>query len=123
MILILTCKKGIYRHDYMDSFEKFDDQQLPSKDVFYSILTVEGNADEQYQHAQNVWDTFNMNTMGEYHDLYLNSDILPLADVFENFRRTCLPYYKLDPCHYFTSPGLSWDATLRMTGIKLEWMT
>ena len=64
-----------------------------------------------------------MNTMGEYHDLYLKSDIPLLADVFENCRRTCLPYYKLDPCHYFTSPGLSWDALLRMTGIKLELMT
>ena len=61
--------------------------------------------------------------MGEYHDLYLKSDILLLADVFENFRRTCLEYYKLDPCHYFTSPGLSWDAMLKMTNIKLELMT
>ena len=61
--------------------------------------------------------------MGEYHDLYLKSDILLLADVFENFRKTCLQYYKLDPCHYFTSPGLSWDAMLKMTDIKLELMT
>ena len=61
--------------------------------------------------------------MGEYHDLYLKSDILLLADVFENFRKTCLEYYKLDPCHYFTSPGLSWDAMLKMTNIKLELMT
>ena len=60
--------------------------------------------------------------MGEYHDLYLKSDILLLADVFENFRKTCLQYYKLDPCHYFTSPGLSWDAMLKMTDIKLELM-
>ena len=63
-----------------------------------------------------------MKTMGEYHDLYLKSDILLLADVFENFRKTCLQYYKIDPCHYFTSPGLSWDAMLKMTGIKLELM-
>ena len=61
--------------------------------------------------------------MGEYHDLYLKSDILLLADVFENFRKTCLEYYKLDPCHYFTSPELSWDAMLKMTKIKLELMT
>ena len=61
--------------------------------------------------------------MGQYHDLYLKSDILLLADVFENFRKTCLQYYKLDPCHYFTSPGLSWDAMLKMTNIKLELMT
>ena len=61
--------------------------------------------------------------MGEYHDLYLGSDVLLLRDVFENFRRTCLQYYKLDPCHYFTSLGLSWDAMLKMTNIKLELMT
>ena len=60
--------------------------------------------------------------MGEYHDLYLKSDVLLLADVFENFRKTCIQYYKLDPCHYFTSPGLSWDAMLKMTDIKLEVM-
>ena len=64
-----------------------------------------------------------MKTMGEYHDLYLKSDIPLLATLLENFRRTCLKYYKLDPCHYFTSPGLSWDAMLKMTGIKLELMT
>ena len=61
--------------------------------------------------------------MGEYHELYLKRDVLLLADVFESFRKTCLQYYKLDPCHYFTSPGLSWDAMLKMTNIKLELMT
>ena len=69
-----------------------------------------------------VLETFKLMTMGEYHDLYLESDILLLADVFDNFRRTCLEFYKLDPCHYFTSPGLSWDAMLKMTDIKLELM-
>ena len=62
-------------------------------------------------------------SIGEYHNLYLGSDVLLLADVFESFRKTCLQYYKLDPCHYFTSPGLSWDAMLKMTNIKLELMT
>ena len=100
-------KKGVYCYDYMDSFEKFNDQQLPSKNQFYSILTDEGISDEQHQHAQNVWNTFNIKTMERYHDLYLKSDILLLADVFENLRETCLLYYKLDPAHYFTSPGLS----------------
>ena len=121
--LALMKQKGVYPYDYMDSFQKFGDQQLPPREEFYSILTDDSISDEQYQHAQKVWNTFNMRTMGEYHDLYLKSDILLLADVFENFRKTCHQYYKLDPYHYFTSPGLSWDAMLKMTGIKLELMT
>ena len=70
-----------------------------------------------------MWKTFKLNPMGDYHDLYLGSGVLLLADVFENFRKTCLQYYKLDPCNYLTSPGLSWDAMLKMTNIKLELMT
>ena len=118
----LMVRKGVYPYDYMNSFEKFK-SQLPSIDEFYSILNDEHISTEDYQHAQNVWKKFNLKNMGQYHDLYLQSDILLLADVFENFRKTCLEYYKLDPCHYFTSPGLSWDAMLKMTDIKLELMT
>ena len=120
--LDLMSKKGVYPYDFMDSFEKFN-EKLPPKEEFYSILNDEHVTDKDYQHAQTVWNTFNLKNMGEYHDLYLKSDILLLADVFENFRKTCLQYYKLDPCHYFTSPGLSWDAMLKMTNIKLELMT
>ena len=120
--LDLMSKKGVYPYDYMDSFDKFN-EKLPAKKDFYSILKNENISDEDYQHAQAVWNTFKLRNMGDYHDLYLKSDILLLADVFENFRKTCLEYYKLDPCHYFTSPGLSWDAMLKMTDIKLELMT
>ena len=119
----LMKQKGIYPYDHMDSFDRFNETKLPVQQDFYSILNNEHIPDEQCKHAQNVWDTFNLKTMGDYHDLYLKSDILLLADVFENFRKTCLQYYKLDPCHYFTSPGLSWDAMLKMTNIKLELMT
>ena len=118
----LMKQKGIYPYDHMDSFDRFNETKLPVQQDFYSILNNEHISDEQYKHAQNVWDTFNLKTMGDYHDLYLKSGILLLADVFENFRKTCLQYYKLDPCHYFTSPGLSWDAMLKMTDIKLELM-
>ena len=121
--LSLMTRKGVYPYDYMDSFDKFNKTELPTKEEFYSILIDEHISNEDYTHAQNVWNTFKLQTMGEYHDLYLKSDILLLADVFENFRRTCIQYYKLDPCHYFTSPGLSWDAMLKMTNIKLELMT
>ena len=120
--LNLMARKGVYPYDYMDSFEKFN-SQLPTKKDFYSILNNKDISTEDYQHAQNVWNTFNLKNMGEYHDLYLKSDILILTDVFENFRKTCLEFYGLDPCHYFTSPGLSWDAMLKMTDIKLELIT
>ena len=120
--LDLMARKGVYPYDYMDSFEKFN-SQLPTKEEFFSILNNKHISNEDYKHAQNVWNTFNLKNMGDYHDLYLQSDILLLVDVFENFRKTCLEYYKLDPCHYFTSPGLSWDAMLKMTDIKLELMT
>ena len=119
----LMTRKGIYPYDYMDSFEKFNKTELPTKEEFYSILNNEHISDEDYCHAKKVWNTFQLQTMGEYHNLYLKSDILLLSDVFENFRKTCLQYYKLDPCHYFTSPGLSWDAMLKMTDIQLELMT
>ena len=119
----LMKQKGTYPYDYMDSFQKFNDTHLPIKKDFFSILYNQHITHEQYDHAQTVWNTFNLKTMGDYHDLYLKSDTLLLADVFENFRKTCLQYYKLDPCHYFSSPGLSWDAMLKMTKVKLELIT
>ena len=121
--LDLMARKGVYPYDFIDSFEKFNETELPTKEDFYSILNDEHISNDEYKHAQTVWETFKLKTMGEYHDLYLQTDVLLLADVFENFRRTCLEYYKLDPCHYFTSPGLSRDAMLKMTDIKLELMT
>ena len=121
--LTLMTRKGVYCYDYMDSFEKFNYKSLPPKEEFYSLLTDENISDDDYIHAKNIWATFKLKTMGQYHDLYLKSDVLLLADVFEKFCKTCLQYYELDPCHYFTSPGLSWDAMLKMTEVRLELMT
>ena len=121
--LDLMCQKGVYPHDFMDRFEKFNQKELPHKDQFYSILNDQHITDDEYDRAKKVWNTFMIKTMCEYHDLYLVSDVLLLTDVFKNFRKTCMQYYKLDPCHYVTSPGLSWDAMLKMTSIKLELMT
>ena len=121
--LDLMSQKGVYPYDYMDSFEKFNEKELPTKDQFYSILNDQHITDDEYNHAKEVWNTFMIRTLGDYHDLYLVSDVLLLTDVFGNFRKTCMQYYKLDPCHYFTSPGLSLDAMLKMTNIKLELMT
>ena len=120
--LKLMKRKGVYPYDYMDSFDKFN-HKLPSKDDFCSIPNDEHITNDDYNHAIKVWKKFKLKSMGEYHDLYLELDILLLADVFENFRGTCIQYYKLDPCHYFSSPGLAWDAMLSMTGVKLKLMT
>ena len=116
-------QKGVYPYDFMDSFKKFNQTELPTKDQFCSILNDQDITDDEYDHAKKVWKTFKIKTMGEYHDLYLGSDMLLLTDVFKNFRKTCMQYCKLDPCHYFMSSGFSWDAMLKMTNIKLELMT
>ena len=77
--------------------------------------------DEEYLTANKVWNVFGMKTFGEYHDLYLKCDVLLLlCDVFEKFIDVCLEYYGLDPCHYSNSPGLAWDAMLKMRGVKLK---
>ena len=117
--LELMKKKGVYPYDYMDSFSRFNENQLPKREEFYSILNDTDISDD-YKHAQEVWDAFKIRNLREYRDLYLKTDVLPLADVFENFRETCLHHYRLDPSHYMTSPGLSWDAMLKMTEIKLD---
>ena len=116
----LLTRKGVYPYDYVSSLEKLSEKKLPPKEEFYSYLNDEGISDDDYQHAINVWNTFNCETIRDYHDLYLKSDVLLLADVFENFRKTCLHHYNLDPAHYYTSPGLAWDACLKETGQELE---
>ena len=116
----LLTRKGVYPYDYVSSLDKLSETCLPPKEEFYSKLNDEDITDEDYQHAINVWDTFGCKTLRDYHNLYLKSDVLLLADVFENFRKTCLHHYKLDPAHYYTSPGLAWDACLKTTGQNLE---
>jgi len=121
--LKLLTSKGVYPYEYMDTFDKFNDEELPTIEAFYSNLTKHNITVDDYAHAKKVWNIFNISNMGEYHDLYMTTDVLLLVDVFEKFRKMCLNYYKLDPCHYFTSPGLSWDACLKMTKIELELIT
>ena len=112
-------EKEIYPFEYMNSFKKFNETKLPSKNKFFSSLRDKNISEKDYEKAENIWNTFKTKTLGEYHDLYLKTDVLLLCDVFEKFIKTCLNYYGLDPCH-FSSPGLSWDAMLKMTGIELE---
>ena len=116
-------KKGIYPYDYMNGIEKFSEEKLPPKEAFYSKLNDCGVSDEDYEWAQLIWKEFEIKNLGEYHDLYLKSDVLLLADVFEEFRNICLKNYSLDLAWYYTSPGLSWDALLKHSEVKLELLT
>ena len=116
----LLFKKGIYPYEYMDSWHRFEETNIPEKEHFYSKLNDEHITDDEYEHAKKVWETFGCKTLGDYHDLYVKTDVTLLADVFENFRNLCMEQYGLDPAHYYTSPGLSWDALLKTTGVELE---
>ena len=113
-------QKGFYPYEYMDSIEKFNDTKPPPQEAFYSKLSGKGISEKNYKHVWNVWNTFKIKKFKDYHELYNVTDVLLLADVFENFRDLCLKIYGLDPVYYFTAPGLAWDACLKITGIDLE---
>ena len=116
----LVSRKGVYPYEFMDDFEKFKKQSLPKKTSFFSRLKQEKISDEDFDHAQRVWKECKLKNMGDFHDLYLKTDVLLLADVMENFRKLCEKHYELDPAHFFTIPGMAWDAMLKITGIELE---
>ena len=116
----LLKQKGFFPYDYMDDIEKLKDTEPPPQKAFYSKLTGKGINNYNYNHVLNVWKTWNMKNFKEYLELYNVTDVLLLADVFENFRDICLKNYGLDPVYYFTAPGLAWDAMLKMTKINLE---
>ncbi len=118
--LDLLKRKGVFPYEYMTDFSKLSATSLPSKEAFYSQLTDSHISDEDYEHAQKVWKAFGCETMRDYHDLYLKTDVLLLADVMTEFRKTCKKAYGLDALHYYTSPGLAWDAMLKFTGIELD---
>ena len=113
-------QKGFYPYEYMDSEEKFNDTKPPPQKAFNSKLSGKGISNKNYNRVLNVWNTFNMKTFKEYHELYNVTDVLLLADVFEKFRDLCLKNYGLDPVYYYTAPGLAMDACLKITGIQLE---
>ena len=129
--LELLKQKGAYPYEYMDSFKRFNEKKLPARKYFYNS-TKDGKIGDDgkisdghisvkdYLTRKKILDKFKMKNMGDYHDHYLKKDVLLSADVFEKFIDTCLKYFGLDPCHYFSSPGLSWDTILKMTGLILE---
>ena len=120
---ILLLRKGVYPYEYMDNWKRFNETSLPSKKDFYSNLNMENIEDIDYRHGNNIFNKCKLKNLGEYHGLYLQSDTLLLADVFENFRNTCLKVYELDPAHFLSLPGLAWQACLKKTSIELELLT
>ena len=120
---VLLLKKGVYPNENMDSWERFDETSLPDQEAFRSELNLEDITEEDYAHGQKVWKKFVIKNLGEYHDLYVQSDTLLLADVFENFRNKCIEIYELDPAHFLSAPGLAWQACLKKTKVKLELLT
>ena len=119
----MLLRNGVYPYECMDSWEKFDETTLPPTKDFNSELNLGGISDEDYAHAQKVWNVFEINNRGEYHDLYVQSDTLLLADVYENFRNMCLDIYGLDPLYFVSAPGLAWQTCLKKTEVKLELST
>ena len=125
--LQLLKKKDPYPYEWVDDYRKFNYPRLPPDDTFYlkSNSNQRGKSKgyitkEERTHLNNVWQTFNFNKFKDFHIHYLKKDVLLLADVFEKFIKTCIKYYSLDPCHYFSAPGLSWDAMLKITNVKLD---
>ena len=116
-------RKDVYPVEYIEDWERFNETTLPEKKKFYSNLNVEEITDVDYMYGKRVCKDFEIKNLGEYHDLYLKSDTLLLADVFENFRKMCLKLYHLDPVKFLSAPGLAWQAALKKTEVKLELLT
>ena len=112
---VLLLRKGIYPYEYMDSWEKFDENTLPPKEAFYSNLNLEDITEKDYEHAQKLWHAFKIKNLGEYHDLYVQTDTVLLSNVYENFRNMCLKIYELDPAYLVSAPGSARQACLKKT--------
>ena len=96
---------------------------MPDIKEFYSTLTQKTITEKEYEHAQRVWKHYNCKTLQDYHELYLKTDVLILADAFEKFRNFFLKHHKIDPCYCYSAPGLTWQCGLKYTGIELELLT
>ena len=119
---VMLLRKGVYPYEYMDGWDKFNETSIPSKESFYSNLIMENISETDYRHANNVFKTFKLNNLGDYHDLYVKSDTLLLADVFENFRKACIKTYELDPAHIITRISMA-SMFEKKTGVEIELLT
>ena len=117
---LLMTEKGVSPYDYIDSYNKLYDEKLPNQEDFYSLLSSVECSDKNYEKAQIAWNTFKYKNFLDYHNIYLISDVLLLADIWDNFRNVCYKIYGFDCCYYYTASSLSWDAMLKITKIELE---
>ena len=120
---ILLLRKGVYPYEYKDSWERFDETSLLDKEAFYSSLNMEDITDVDHRHAKRVVKSLNNENLGDYHDLYVQSDTLLLLDVFENYRNKYIEIYEVDPVHFLSAPGLAWQACLKKTEVKIQLLT
>ena len=119
---VLLLRKGVCTYEYMDSWKRFDETSLPDKKAFYSEFNLEDITDKDYTYAQKVFEEFGLTNLGDYHDLYVQSDTLLLADVFGNLTKKCIEIYELDSAHFVSAPGLAWQACLKKTEVELEFL-
>ena len=120
---ILLLRKGVYSYEYIDSWERFDEISLPKKEYFYTSQNMEGITNVNDRHTKRVFKGFNNKNIDDYHDLYVQSDTILLADAFESFRNKCIEIYELDSAHFLSAPGLAWQVCLKKTEIELELLT
>ena len=120
---ILLLRKGVYPYEYMDSWERFNETSLPDKEVFYSNLNIEDITDIDYKHAKIVFKNLIYKYLGDYHDFCVQSDTLLLADFFQNVRNMCIKVYEIDPAYFLSAPESAWQACLKKTKVKLEFLT
>ncbi|XP_074025815.1 uncharacterized protein [Leptinotarsa decemlineata] len=116
----LLSKKGIFPYDYFDSWDKMNIDKLPPIECFFNKLRKCGVTEDEYSHAVKVWDTFEIQNLQQYMELYLKTDVLLLADVFENFRKVCMKTYDLECLKYYTAPGLAYASCLKISKVTLE---
>ena len=116
----LLLRKGIYPYEYIDSWERFDENTIPPKEAFYSELNLENITDKDYEHVKKVLEVFEIKNLGEYHDLCVQCDTILLADVFENFRNICIKICELDPAHFLSAPGSAWQPCLKKDKSKIR---
>lgn len=116
----LLCRKGYYPYEWVDAIDKFSHEGLPPANAFHTQFSQKGISEDGYAHALKVYEKMNCKTFKDYHMTYLRTDVVLLADIFENFRDLCMSYLTLDPANYITAASLAWDAQLLKTGIELE---